>query len=234
MIKESDDSITHTVKPLPDKWIYKFKMNRDVITVTLFKTGQQKLLLQGKNSYLFQIITSTIVELYNDSQVEQILGNAYRITIKKNVVDDAYRPIEKGLPSDYPGGIKRLIKQAIINMTHYVESEDYSMYVFPALRALEGHIKYLITKAGGNASRQFSCFRKDCTSSNKYVVSELFPDRSKNNSIENCYNYYKSHRDTIFHFGDIIGSTDNTRIIESKDEADEIIKACLSLISSEQ
>ncbi|MBL1747944.1 ribonuclease HI, partial [Klebsiella pneumoniae] len=47
LIKESDDSITHTVKPLPDKWIYKFKMNRDVITVTLFKTGQQKLLLQG-------------------------------------------------------------------------------------------------------------------------------------------------------------------------------------------
>lgn len=111
-------------------------MNRDVITVTLFKTGQQKLLLQGKNSYLFQIITSTIVELYNDSQVEQILGNAYRITIKKNVVDDAYRPIEKGLPSDYPGGIKRLIKQAIINMTHYVESEDYSMYVFSGIKSI--------------------------------------------------------------------------------------------------
>ena len=28
--------------------------------------------------------------------------------------------------------------------------------------------------------------------------------------VENCYNYYKSQRDTIFHFGDILGSADNT------------------------
>lgn len=234
LIKESNDGITHTVKSSQDKWIYKFNLNKEVATVTLFKTGQQKLLLQGKNCFLFQIITSAIVELYDDSQVEKILGSAYRITIKENVVDDAYRPIEKGLPSDYPVGLRRLIKQAIINMTYYVESEDYSMYVFPALRALEGHIKYLITKAGGHIGRQFSCFGSDGTNPNRYVVTEAFPDRSKNSSIEACYNYYKSHRDTIVHFGDIMGSVDNTRFIESKDIADEIIKGCLSLISSEQ
>lgn len=234
MIKESNDSITHTVKSSQDKCIYRFILNKDVVTVTLFKTGHQTLLLQGKNNCLFQIITSTIVELYDDSQVEQILGNAYRISIKKDVVDNAYNSIEKELPNDYPAGLKRLIKQAIINMTHYVESEDYSMYVFPALRALEGHIKYLITKAGGNAGRRFDCFGSDSTNPKMYVVTAKFPNRCKNSSIENCYNYYKSHRDTIFHFGDIIGSVDNTRFIESKDEADEIIKKVLSLIASEQ
>lgn len=120
-------------------------------------------------------------------------------------------------------------------MTHYVESEEYSMYVFPALRALEGHIKYLITEAGGNPGRQFGCFGYDRTMiPNRYVVTESFPDRSKNGSIEKCYNYYKSQRDTVFHFGDIIGETDNTRLIETKEEADEIIKHCLSLISTEQ
>ena len=129
----------------------------------------------------------------------------------------------------------RLIKQSIINMTHYIESEDYSMYAFPALRALEGHIKYLITEAGGTAGRQFSCFGLDKTIiPNRYVVTENFADRSKNRSIENCYNYYKSQRDTDFHFGDILGEVDNTRFIETKEEADEIIKNCMSLISTEQ
>lgn len=235
LIEESDEGITHTLTSALGKDIYKFKLNREVITVTLFKTGQHKLLLQGKNNYLFQIITATIIELYDASPVEQILGNAYRINIKQDVVSNAYNPIESGLPDDYPDGLKRLIKQSIINMTHYVESEEYSMYVFPALRALEGHIKYLITVAGGNPGRQFSCFDRDRTmNSNGYIVTESFPDRSKNSSIEKCYNYYKSQRDTAFHFGDIMGQVDNTRLIETKEEADEIIKKCLSLISIEQ
>lgn len=235
LIEKSDEGITHTITSASGKDIYKFKLNREVITVTLFKTGQQKLLLQGKNNYLFQIITATIIELYDDSHVEQILGNAYRINIKQDVVSKAYNPVESGLPNNYPVGLKRLIKQAIINMTHYVESEEYSMYVFPALRALEGHIKYLITEAGGNPGRQFSCFGYDRTMiPNKYVLTESFPDRSKDDSIEKCYNYYKLQRDTVFHFGDIIGQTDNTRLIEAKEDADEIIKHCLSLISTEQ
>lgn len=235
LIEDSDGDISHIVSTKPDKLIYKFKLRADSVTVTLFKTGQHKLLLQGKNNCLFQIITATIVELYDDSQVEQILGNAYRISIKKDIVANAYNPVEHGLPSNYPDGIKRLIKQSVINMTHFVESEDYSMYAFPALKALEGHIKYLISEAGGNAGRQFSCFGMDKTViPNRYVVTESFPDRSKNRLIENCYNYYKSQRDTVFHFGDIIGGVDNTRIIDTKEEADEIIKKCIELIRVEQ
>ena len=233
MIEESDEGITHTITSDLGKDIYKFKLNGEVITVTLFKTGQQKLLLQGKNNYLFHIITATIIELFDNSQVEKILGSAYRINIEKDVVSSAYNPIENGLPNNYPIGLKRLIKQSIINMTYYVESEEYTMYVFPALRALEGHIKYLITEAGGNPGRQFGCFTKDGISG-RYVVTESFPDISKNGSIEKCYNYYKSQRDTIFHFGDIIGQIDNTRFIDTKETADEIIKECLSLIIAEQ
>lgn len=235
LVKEFNRGITSASSPYAGKNIYKIRLDKDVVTVTLYKTGQQKLLLQGKNSFLFQIITATIVELYEESHVEQILGSAYRININRDVVFNAYNPIEKGLPINYPSGLKRLIKQSIINMTHYVESEDYSMYVFPALKALEGHIKYLINEARGNSGRQFSCFGLDKSiNPYRYIVTENFPDRSKNNSIEECYNYYKNQRDTIFHFGDIIGDIDNTRMVNTKDEADEIIKKCLFLISTEQ
>ena len=83
--------------------------------------------------------------------------------------------------------------------------------------------------------RKFRCFGLDkSVTPNRYVVSENFSDGSKNNSIENCYNYYYSQRNTAFHFGDIIGPTDNTRLIDTKEEADEIIKQCLALISNEQ
>ena len=234
IIEESDESITHTVNDNADRIIYKFKMNSDSVTVTLFKKGKHKLLLQGKNCYLFQVITSTIIELYDDSQVEEILGDIYRINIKKDIVSESYNPIIKGLPVNYPDGIKRLLKQSLINMQHYIESEDYSMYAFPALRALEGHIKYLIKCAGGGVNRTFSCFKPATSDVSKYVVAQNFPDTSKNSSIEKCYNYYKTHRDTLFHFGDILGTVDNTRFIENKEEADQFIKKCIDLIISEQ
>lgn len=185
---------------------------------------------------MFQVITTTLVELDENTKVEQILGNAYRMSIKKDVVDNAFGPIENGLPSAYPPGIKRLIKQAVINMNYYVESEDYSQYAFPALKALEGHIKYLITLAGGIVGRNFTCFGCDKTViPNKYVVQEAFPDRSKNNYIEKCYNYYVSQRNSSFHFGDVLSENfDNTRSINTKEEADEIIKRCIDLISTNQ
>lgn len=235
IIEESDENITHTVDNKVDKVIYRFRLNTELVTVTLFKSGKHKLLVQGKNNYLFQIIATTIVELDDKSKVEQILGNAYRISIKRDIIDDAYDSVINGLPSDYPSGNKRLIKQAIINLTHFIESEDYSQYTFPALKALEGHIKYLIVEGGGVPGRQFSCFGLDKTvNPPKYKVTANLTDKSKNPYIEKCYNYYKSQRDTIFHSGDIMGTVDNTRFINTKEEADEIIQGCINLINTQQ
>lgn len=42
IIEESDENITHTVVSYTDKIIYKFKLNSDAVTVSLFKTGQHK------------------------------------------------------------------------------------------------------------------------------------------------------------------------------------------------
>ena len=235
IIEEADENISHTIERKNNKVIYRFKLNSDSVTITLFTSGKHKLLAQGKNTYLFQVIVSTIVELYDDSNVEQILGSAYRVSVKKDVIDNVYKPVELGLPGNYPAGNKRLIKQSLINLTHFVESEDYSQYVFPALKALEGHIKYLLTEAGKRPGRQFDCFNLDKTVvPAKYVVTSNLTDRSKVPYIEECYNYYKSQRDTVFHFGDIIGGVDNTRFVNTKEEADEIIKKCIELISIQQ
>ena len=90
-----------------------------------------------------------------------------------------------------------------------MESEEYSQYAFPALRALEGHMKYLITKAGGTVGRWFSGFNKDAVTGD-YIYTSSLTDTRQKSQIEKCDNYYKAVRDTVFHFGDIMGSTDST------------------------
>ena len=149
------------------------------------------------------------------------------------MVERTYKPVENGLPANYPAGIKRLLKQAAINLNYYIQSEDYSQYAFPALRALEGHIKYLISVAGGPVSRQFSCFNR-ATPADPYYFTAPLTDASKKSCIETCYNYYKSQRDTSFHFGDLIGMTDTTRFMATKQEADEVIQKCIELINTQR
>ena len=161
--------------------------------------------------------------------MEPILSSAYRTNIDSKRIDDSFTAVCPNLPAQYPINIKKLIRQAIINLNYYVESEEYSQYAFPALRALEGHIKYLITTAGGPLGRSFSTFNKD-QQSGDYIFTANLTDANKKPQIEKCYNYYKSVRDTVFHFGDIMGSTDSTRILQTKDEADEITKKCIELI----
>ena len=63
----------------------------------------------------------------------------------------------------------------------------------------------------------------------KTIISDIVLKRK----LEEYYNFYNTTRHTIFHFGDIIGGTDSTRLIETKSEADELIKKCLSYICEE-
>ena len=63
------------------------------------------------------------------------------------------------------------------------------------------------------------------------LKTELNIPSPDNNNIETCYNFYVKTRHKIFHFGDIIGTTDNTMLITSKDEANQIIREALELIN---
>lgn len=233
LITEANNTITYVKENKTDKTLFRFTDGQAKVVVSVFNTANHRLLVQGKNSYLMQVVISTLVELEDSCNVENILGSAYRLTIDKKKINSTMSQIDTTLPSNYPASLKRLIRQAIINLQYYVECEDYTQYAFPALRALEGHIKYLINSVGGKVDKTFSCFNRDSVSG-RYSYSPAITDLNKKQSIDSCYNYYKAQRDTAFHFGDIIGNTDGTRLINTKEEADEIIKKCIQLINEQQ
>jgi ribonuclease HI len=95
---------------------------------------------------------------------------------------------------------------------------------------MEGHIKYLLGKYSIAVGRSFDQFDK--SPSGAYVLRpELSIPAPHNGNIEMCYNFYVNTRHKVFHFGDIIGVTDNTYLVKTKDEADEIIREAIKLIN---
>lgn len=209
--------------------LYKLTLEKNKLSVTLF--NNKKLLIQGANTVLFQIFITYVNELLG-VQEKNVFSSAYRKAVDIKVVDEGISNICPTFPPSYPDTIKRLIRQSIINLNYFIVCEDYSQYVFPACRALEGHIKYLFTLVNiSTTSIQLgSHFEKDPSTNTYYLPVSKTSDVSLRSRLEDCYNYYNTTRHTLFHFGDILGSTDSTRIVETKEEADELIKKCLSFI----
>ena len=165
------------------------------------------------------------------NKIKTVISNIYRQKIDNTKIDNDYKKICPSLPPDYPDSCKDLIQQSLINLSYYIDAIDYSQYVFPILRALEGHIKYVCNKNGIVVTKTFDVFDKDKIN-NKYVLTTSQKISTQiRDYIEKMYNYYVINRHTLFHIGDMIGTTVSTRTLNTKQEADEIINEVLAMIN---
>lgn len=204
-------------------------LNSMKLTVQWFNT--QIVLIQGTASTLFQIVLSYFDELIEEHEVVPILRSVYKIGIDKSKIEKTYKDIFPKLPTNYPSSMKVLLQQSIVNMNIFVQGFDYGQYCFPSYRALEGHIKYLLTKNGIQVHTTFDQFELVNT---KYNLKSAYSlDVNEKNNIERCYNLLHDKRHSIFHFGNIMGTTsvDTTRLISTHEEAVDLITETLTTIS---
>lgn len=208
-------------------------LNEEKTQISLY--NNIKMTVQGKKNNLFQIITTGIVETIQCGDFIQVLKGAYGISIDTAKIEDDYNNKLPAISKEVlPQNIVTLIKQAIVNLNNPARNDnEFSMYTFPALRALEGVLKYNLTKCGiSMSSYNFEMFSKDSSGIYKLKASYLRSVSSDNVlKLENCYNHFYNNRHTLFHFGIIIGSNDiNTRLLTKKAEADSIIRDTLKVI----
>ena len=110
--------------------------------------------------------------------------------------------------------------------------EDYSCFTFPALRTLEGYLKYLLAEKNivVDETHNFgTVFNKD--SNGKAIVLQKhvtdIADVDYVEALEDVYNYFKENRHVVFHVDQILIAT---KVIESKQEAISIINDVAALI----
>lgn len=227
-----EEPAIHLVKSVEtDRVVFKLALHKDKVTISSFLSGKQTLMVQGKLTLLFQVVTTYIQDLLSNGAMNFVFSSAYRTTIDSDYVSSIFDTQFGNLPHDYPESLKKLIKQSIINLKYFVKSEDYAQYAFPALRALEGHIKFILFKAGVVIISKdgFHCFNKE--NGNYVLTSKGTLNSAQIKYIEEMYTYYYDNRHALFHFGDLFGSVDSTRMIEEKEVADELISKCFELIT---
>lgn len=208
----------------------------DKLTISVFNNN--KTMVQGNcRTNFYNIFLSYVTDVVdNPSDVSRILQDAYKKPIN---LDDFNKEIDKLieiLPSDYPPNNVTLIKNALLMKKIDVAYYDYSVRVFPIARALDGHLKYLLEKIGYHvaANASFKCFEPGTTGGTSVlkpgILASLPPvDPTLKANIEKCYQWFKTQRCSLLHFGEILGPIDNTRIL-NREESDDLIDEAIDLI----
>jgi len=221
-----------------DYTVYNLSFQNDKLTIS-YNTNTEKLVVHGGVSNLSQLFLTII-------NISGLLGSDFikrllEIYGEKNK-PDIYDLYKIYLPTIYnrfiDPAVGRLIKQSIINLENKNITDDveFSMYVIPACRALEGTIKFNLHKCRIPFKGRFDMFDK--VNDVYYLKSSISKglDKRQIDAIENCYNLWSDRRNPISHFGNLVIDPVSGEVrgsifaINSIQEAKDGIKEILDVI----
>ena len=203
--------------------------------LTLHTYSNHRIMVQGKPLYLYNEFLS-YVSYSPKVEVNDIIKATNEFIDTNTDVDEARNKMSEMMPMAYAGNvdpvIRKLFSPSVTLDDVEKEFEDYSCFTFPALRALEGYLKYLLSEKNIviDETHNFgTVFNKD--SNDKAIVIPKYVTAIANNDyvedLEEIYNYFKANRHVIFHVDQILITT---KIIEDKQEAISIINDVAALI----
>lgn len=244
--KQDVVDIIETMKKVPElevnekndksKIVFQLKYQKEKLTVNYFWKNTVTL-VQGKPNSLFSLFVSYYTEKISDFNLVKAYSDMHKKSIKLSDVECQTNTLN--LPSDFPDDIIKLIKQALsekIALTKYScdDAYDFSHYIFPACRALEGTIKYLFEINGEHlleTSLIGRNFEKD--SSGLFVLKSQFHFTKYKDKLPNAYNVYYRNRHAIGHFGELLssdGKLTTTMLVDDPKDAINIIDEILDTI----
>ena len=203
--------------------------------LTLHTYSNHRIMVQGKPLYLYNEFLS-YVSYSPKVEVNDIIKATNEFIDTNTDVDEARNKMSEMMPVAYAGSVDpviwKLFSPSVTLSNIEKDMEDYSCFTFPALRALEGYLKYLLAEKNiviDEAHNFGTVFNKD-SNDKAIVISKYVTDIADTDyveALEERYNYFKTNRHVIFHVDQILITT---KVIENKQEATSIINDVAALI----
>lgn len=222
--------------PIPYGHKYKFKgiKSKDELTITYYN-NKNKLLIQGKPLYIYSEVVSFLSKFMGFEDVIKNHSKTHNIDINpEEVVNSMKKNLEDSY--DFIGTtLHKVLSPVFIFRKLEVSLDDYSAFVFPALRALEGYLKKILFNNNIEIVKSFDIFSRD-EATGLYYIDDLRCNKkyrcriscsNTRDAVEEIYNFLSKNRHPMFHTNYIV---DATMIIEDRSEAEEIIDNTLELI----
>lgn len=182
-----------------------------------------RILFQGKPYRIYNDIIIFLSSIENSSDTIKKMNEEFYNFQSKDIDLKLYLPKSYNI---FPDMLFSILQPSLLEEPTYI-LQDYSMYVFPALRALEGSIKYLLVSYGIKIdNKSLNCFDGYKLKNNDKVKIQNNNNKLAEH-IEKMYMYYKNKRHPLFH------TTPTLCDIEIKDnyeDVKEMIREVLELL----
>ena len=203
----------------------------DTVTITYY--SNKTVLIQGKPLNLYIEIKLFFYEILSFEEVIQKEAECYEIDLN---VDDIRNELKSFLPGAHSFLEDKVIKAITPSLALTKISivlEDYSCFIFPVLKGLEGYMRQLLKEKAKEDSTKNSqigkLFRED-PNNHSYVqdfVREEIGCGKTCQALEGLYNFWRSKRHPYFHMGRNIMTTP---LIYDEGTATALIHDSLNLI----
>lgn len=210
--------------------LYRLKgMDGDKVVIKHF--SNKRLQVQGKPLYLYQEITYFLAEFSPFEDIVNAHSEFYNVSVTKEEIQDEFDsllPTAKGFIGDR---LKRVLSPALAYRQIDITLPDYSGFVFPVLRALEGYIKLLFKTKGILIAKRNGFDEYIFCHDHKFFLRDdkrqIINCEATCLAIEKSLNYFNEHRNGLFHAD---GIDENIRLVETKQEANRIISLTFKII----
>ncbi|MGG3990065.1 type II toxin-antitoxin system RnlA family toxin [Bacillus smithii] len=234
LLCESDYYNSHTKQTRDYFEQYKFRgVYNESLTIHYYKT-KKKILIQGIPLLLFTEAMSLLTELIELDDIPHFFNENYNINLSKNDVEELFDHYFPYSSDKHPVKLKKVLYQAVYNLQIKGDMFTYSYLVFPALKALEGHLKYCLHNYSISLeNNKFNMFKFDESRTRYFLKTEHHSkvgDPSRINYFEKAYNFYNRQRHSLFHWADPSLPIDDTRELENIGEARTIILDTFKII----
>ena len=230
---------------------WKFRgVQGESLTITYYNKnddGNGKLLLQAKPELLFLESIEIITQLFDTDEISTKLNESgfFESQIDDSIIqNDIFKLMPNSfdkLPSDQ---LRKTVKQAVIFKNFKSKWEDYTVYTFPAYRALEGHYRFILSECNieynGTAISIWKDSIRDANyprilkEDNNNAVIQKFGAKSEDfkKYLTDVNRIIKDERNKYFHWEkfELGVQLDETALIEDEEMARAIIVKCLTKI----
>lgn len=240
IVKQDDffDRIDEIKDDVNSKIIKIFSTDGNEVTMTHFVNRRTStIMIQGKPFLMFSACSAYMAELIDDTINIDALNSYYGTSVTKQEIETEYDHIFINAKNYLNTKIKRTLCQALQNRREMDVMFDSTHLVFSALRALEGHLRYLLEDKGIHVGKTFNMFDPVKDSSGVKIGGTLqciYNIKFGNNMIKiNCvndtYNTIFKLRNSLFHWDETNVLTDTTRLLE-RSEVEPILVQVFELI----
>lgn len=239
IIEEDTESLEsiHEKKESPSLKSYQYLGKYgELLTIEYYST--RTVVVKGIPLLLFSEVITMFSQLIDFDDIPKTFNSCYNLDVDEDLVLTQYNMLLPNSCDKLSPKLRKVILQAAYNYTLDGNMFDYTYLPFPALRALEGHLKYIVQNPPINISTKeklgdlFKYKDKDQKHYLRKKYVSIVSNPKKARYIELAYRHYKKHRHSLFHWDDFETSEDSTKTIEDIHEARQLIADTLSLIDS--